>query len=408
MRVDVGRRATRLTTHARVTAKGRGLEHARILLGDGLLTSEGEEHRRHRRALQPAFHPEHMAAYLAFMLAAANRSMSTWRDGREIDLTRQMSALTLDAVASALFGDDLRERADDVQAAMETFLGDFRVVMLPFGRRLLEQYPPRRRRLEAAWASLDGVVEAIVAGLRTARSEGRDAAGLTTERGTVTRQLLSGPVPLSDTQIRDHVLTLLLAGHETTAMGLTWAYVLLADDPDLLTALQREWDGAPTALDPLTLPATLPLTTAVVAETFRLRPPAWLIGRRATAPFRLGGLDITPGTLVIVTPAGLHRDARWWPEPDSFDPGRWLATGPAGAVHFTPRLSGQPRGAYFPFGAGPRQCIGEQFAWIEATALLAELGRRWTVDVHRPLPAPGPASITLRPGGVVRATLHAR
>ena len=152
----------------------------------------------------------------------------------------------------------------------------------------------------------------------------------------------------------------------------------------------------------------LPLTMAVLAETLRLWPPSWMFTRRVLEPIELGGRTVPAGTMCLVSPALLHRDPRWWAEPDQFRPDRWLQSGPGKADRFDPRSPGQPRGAYLPFGAGPRMCIGEQFAWSEAATMLAELGRTWRIRVHGAPLAPGRSSMTLRPKGAVRATTSQR
>jgi cytochrome P450 len=152
----------------------------------------------------------------------------------------------------------------------------------------------------------------------------------------------------------------------------------------------------------------LPLTTAVLAETLRLWPPSWMFSRRVLEPMVLGGRTVQVGTMCLVSPALLHRDPRWWPEPELFRPNRWLRRVPGKADRFDPKSPGQPRGAYLPFGAGPRMCIGEQFAWLEATTVLAELGRTWRIRVHGAPLVAGRSSMTLRPNGPVHATTSQR
>ena len=170
-------------------------------------------------------------------------------------------------------------------------------------------------------------------------------------------------------------MTLLLAGHETTAMALTWALAAIDQAPAVRADLEAEWDAAG---DPAGQPAdALPLTMAVLAETLRLWPPSWMFSRRVLEPVVLGGRTVPVGTMCLVSPALLHRDPRWWAEPEQFRPDRWLRREPGKADRFDPKAPGQPRGAYLPFGAGPRMCIGEQFAWSEAATMLAELGRSW-------------------------------
>jgi cytochrome P450 len=382
-----------LTTHARRTAKGRGLVRAQLLLGDGLLTSEGELHRRHRRLLQPAFHPRRVAGYQRDFAGAARRTADRWSNDRDIDLVAEMSVMTLDGVGAALFGAGLREPALPIGNALTGLLAGFRLAMAPGGDRLLRSRLPAAARLRAAKAELDAIVDDLVAG-----------RWATTQRTQPVLELLGSGEDMTDRQIRDEVMTLLLAGHETTAMALTWALAAIDQAPGLRTDLEAEWDALPEPPHGGPVADALPLTTAVLAETLRLWPPSWLFSRRVLEPLTLGRRTIQPGTMCLISPALLHRDPRWWSEPDRFLPERWLGPTTGAGIRFDPKAPGQPRGGYLPFGAGPRMCIGEQFAWSEAATMLAVLGQTWRVGVqHAPLSA-GPSSMTLRPSGPVYAT----
>src|SRR5512133_1928254 len=388
-----------LTVHGRRTQKGRGLVRARMLLGDGLLTSEGEAHIRQRRALQAAFHPQRIAGYLGAFAAAARRAPDRWSDGGEIDLVAEMSGLTLDGVGTALFGSDLRGSAPQITRALADLLAGFRVAMAPGGVLLLRSPLPTARRVRRAKAELNNVVDDL---LRRRTAESPD--------GPTVLGLLTGQPEITDRQVRDQVMTLLLAGHETTAMALTWALAAIDQAPAVRAELEAEWDAQmedrpANQPAPVTLPsATLPVTTAVLAEALRLWPPSWLFSRRVVDPLTLGGRTISAGTMCLVSPALLHRDPRWWIEPDRFLPQRWLRRETGQPDRFDPKAAGQPRGAFLPFGAGPRMCIGEQFAWAEAATMLAELGRTWCVHLTGAPLQPGPSSMTLRPKAPVEAT----
>jgi cytochrome P450 len=386
-----------LTTHARRTGKGRGLVRARLLLGDGLLTSEGDKHLRHRRALQPAFHPQRIADYEAHFARAARRTADRWSDGGDIDLVAEMSAMTLDGAGAALFGSDLRGPAPQITRALTNLLAGFRLAMAPGGPTLLRSPLPIAIRVRSAKAELENIVDDLIRG----RWAGEPPPGPVLD-------LLASQPELTDGQIRDEVMTLLLAGHETTAMALTWALAAIDQAPAVRADLEAEWDAQPEALPVDELADALPLTLAVLAETLRLWPPSWMFSRRVLEPVVLGGRTVQVGTMCLVSPALLHRDPRWWAEPERFRPDRWLRRVPRKADRFDPKSPGQPRGAYLPFGAGPRMCIGEQFAWSEAATMLAELGRTWRLRVHdAPLTA-GRSSITLRPTGPVQATTAQR
>jgi cytochrome P450 len=386
-----------LTTHARRTGKGRGLVRARQLLGEGLLTSEGDKHLRHRRALQPAFHPQQIADYLVQFAGAARRTADRWTEGGHIDLVAEMSAMTLDGAGTALFGSDLRGRAPQIARALTDLLAGFRLAMAPGGPALLRSPLPVAIRVRSAKAELESVVDDLMGG----RWANQPTPGPVPD-------LLASQPDLTNGRARDEVMTLLLAGHETTAMALTWALAAIDQAPAVRDDLEAEWDARPEAVPAGRLPDALPLTTAVLAETLRLWPPSWMFSRRVLKPVVLGGRTLQAGTMCLISPALLHRDARWWAEPGQFRPDRWLRREPAKDDRFDPRSPGQPRGAYIPFGAGPRMCIGEQFAWSEAATMLAELGRTWRVRVRdAPLTA-GRSSMTLRPNGPVHATTSKR
>ena len=385
-----------LTAQARRTGKGRGLVRAKLLLGEGLLTSEGDVHRRHRRALQPAFHPRRISGYRTDFAGAAQRTAERWTNGGDVDLVPEMSAMTLDGAATAMFGADLRESAPQIARALADLLDGFRLAMAPGGPRLLRSRLPIVARVRSAKAELDRVVDDL---LREAR------AGSTTP-GPVLGLLAAQP-DLTDEQVRDQVMTLLLAGHETTAMALTWALAAIDRAPDVRADLEAEWDASRHHRSAGDRSEVLPITLAVLAESLRLWPPSWLFSRRVLEPLALGAREVPTGTMCLVSPYLLHRDPRWWADPEQFWPHRWLRQELGRSHRFDPKLPGQPRGAYLPFGAGPRMCIGEQFAWTEAATMLAEIGRDWRVRVTR-APRPGASSMTLRPGGPVWATTSRR
>jgi cytochrome P450 len=379
-----------LTVHSRRTQKGRGLVRARLLLGDGLLTSEGEAHLRQRRALSAAFHPQRISGYRGSFTAAARRASDRWSDGGEINLVDEMSALTLDGVGTALFGSDLRAAAPRITRALVDMLTGFRLSLAPGGVLLLRTPLPAAQRVRRAKAELEHLVGDLV--------RRRRAAGPAVEP-TVLDLLVDQP-EFDDQHVRDQVMTLLLAGHETTAMALTWALAAIDQAPAVRAELEAEWDARDDQ--------QLPLTTAVLAETLRLWPPSWLFSRRVLEPLTLGGRNVPAGIMCLVSPALLHRDRRWWTEPDRFQPERWLRREHGQPDRFDARAPGQPRGAFLPFGAGPRMCIGEQFAWAEAASMLAEVGRTWRIQLTATPLHPGPSSMTLRPKDPVCAITSRR
>jgi cytochrome P450 len=385
--------------HGRVAAKGRGLEQARRVLGHGLLTSEGELHRRQRRLIQPAFHASRIRRYADTMRDAAVELSGSgrWTDGGTRDLAADMADLTLRIVGRTLFATDLTGDSAQVAQALATFLGRAQRSMMP-GGPLLNRLPlPSTRRLTEAGAELDRVVYRLIAEHR------RDG-----DRGDMLSMLLAARdeddgSAMPDRQIRDEVLTLMLAGHETTANALAWAWLLLDEHPDAAGRLHAEVDAlpGPPSYDEL---GRLPWTRAVVAETMRLYPPAWIVGRRLLADVTLEGWTVPKRSICAASQWVTHRDPRWWPAPLAFRPQRWLS--PAGG--YDEAAPGQPRGAYFPFGLGRRVCIGESFAWTEATLVLATLARDWAPALVPGHPVEVRPAITLRPAHGLRMTLHRR
>ena len=370
-----------LLTHAARVEKGPALRSTRVLLGDGLLTSEGAVHLEHRRRLQPAFHRSELFRYVPGMVRQAEACARSIRPGEAFDLARSMMQLTLGIVSEALFGADLTADASRIGDALTEALGAFRSLSLPLGGLLLALPLPRARRFRTARAELESAVASLVA-----RHRGSGHEDLL---GTLLEARAAGA--FDDRAVRDEVMTLLLAGHETTALALTWAFHLLATHPDVERRLHAELDRVlgnrlPTAED---LEA-LTVTRGVVGESLRLFPPAWVIGRRVLEPLPLTDGTVLPaGTIAVLCPWVLHRDARFWPDPGRVDPGRWAAEARA-ARH---------RQAFIGFGAGTRACIGEAFAWNEAMLALATLASRWRFVHVQPDPVVPEPSVTLRPRG---------
>jgi cytochrome P450 len=305
--------------------------------------------------------------------------------------------MTLDGAGRALFGSDLREPAPRIIGALTDLLAGFRLAMAPAGPLLLRSGLPVAVRVQSAKAELDKIVDDMLRGRWATAASHRPVL-----------ELLRSHPELTDRQIRDEVMTLLLAGHETTAMALTWALAAIDQAPGLRADLEAEWDATPGTGRCGGSVEALPLTAAVLAETLRLWPPSWMFSRRVLEPLVLGGRTVRAGTMCLISPALLHRDPRWWTEPDRFRPDRWLRRVPEEGDRFDAKAPGHPRGAYLPFGAGPRMCIGEQFAWSEAATMLARIGRTWRIRVHDAPIYAGRSSMTLRPSGPVRATTSRR
>ena len=381
-----------LVTSARKFHKGRVLLANKALFGDGLLTSEGNFWLRQRRLAQPAFHRARIAAYADTMVRYAERLLETWRDGEERDIHEEMMRVTLQIVGKTLFDADVAKDAHEVGRSLELLLelsADFaRAILIP-------QWLPTPKNIRKARAirKLDKIIYRII-GER--RASGHDA-------GDLLSMLLAARDDdgscMTDKQLRDESITLFLAGHETTANALSWTWWLLAQNPAAEEKLHAELDAllggrAPTLDD---VPR-LHYTELVLTESLRMYPPAWGTARVAVEDHEIGGYTLRKGMGVALSQWVMHRDPRWFDAPGEFLPERW-------EDGLAKRL---PRFAYFPFGGGPRQCIGNTFALMEATLVLATIAQRYRfrlIEAHPVVPLP---SITLRPRHGIRAIVESR
>ena len=366
----------------------------RRLLGNGLLTSEGAFWHRQRRLIAPMFHRQRVAGFCNLMVNSTLGMLERWdvlaRRGEPFDVGAEMMRLTLEIVAKALFSADVSDDAETIGDALTEVnrqLGELSLL------DLLWMIPtPRKRRFRAAVRALDQVVGKIVDERRLSTHRNQDLLSMLLE--AVDAETDKGMTPR---QVRDEVLTLLLAGHETTANALTWTWYLLAQNPEAADKLEREvrevlGDRAPDALD---LP-NLRYTRMVVEESMRLYPPAWAISRNTIADDEIGGYRIPRKTSVIICSFITHRHPAFWENPDRFDPER-----------FSPaRAEGRPNFAYLPFGGGPRICIGNGFAMTEAQLVMATVAQRYRLGLAPAYPVELHPLITLRPRHGMRMTLH--
>ncbi len=361
--------------------KDRPLQISTSVFGHGLLTSEGELWRRQRRLIQPAFLAQQVRGYAPVMVEAATRMLATWRDGQVRDVHADLMRVTLDVVARCLLGADLADRAEGLVAAVGVLSDHFLNPL--FWSPILRWLPaPSNLRFRRAVRLLDGIAFDLIR---------RGRAG-ELEPGSLLARLLEAQRQdgdrLTDRQLRDELVTLLLAGHETTALALSYTFFLLARHPEAEARLVAELDQVlgdrqPTVED---LPR-LRYAEWVVKESMRLYPPAWGLGREAVADCEIGGYHVPRGTQVLTIQWVVHRDPRWYEEPEAFRPERW-------ADDLERRL---PRCAYFPFGDGPRICVGQQFALVEAVLVLATVARRYRLRSVSDEPLDLVASITMRP-----------
>jgi cytochrome P450 len=352
-----------LATDARDFMKGPTMQAAKMLLGESLLTSEGEYHRTQRRLIQPIFHHDRIEAYAAAMVELSERAAARWQSGDTIDVHAEMARLTLSIVGRTLFAADVESGdAHRIGTALAETLAQFGRVFSPF-LSITSRLPlPATRRFERAKAVFDSTFFAMIADRRAHGADGGDVLSL------LLRAQEDG-AGMTDQQVRDEAITLFLAGHETTSNALTWTWFLLSEHPVEAEQMHRELDGL--GDDPPTVDR-LPFTAAVIRESMRLYPPAWAIGRRVLASHAANGVEIRKGSVVIVSPWLLHHDERWWPGAREFRPERWLEY-----------ASNRPRHTFIPFGGGPRMCIGEGFAQLEALLVLATIARDWRFE-HDP------------------------
>ncbi len=384
-----------LVTNNRNFVKSRGLEMAKKFLGEGLLTSEGEFHRRQRRLTQPAFHRQRINAYAEVMVEYASRARERWQDGQALNIAQEMMQLTLAIVGKTLFDANVEDEATEIGAALTDVMQLFERITSPFAA-LLEMLPlPSNRRWMEAKERLDSTMYRII-------NEHR-ATGV--DRGDLLSMLLLAQdeegdgSSMNDEQLRDEAMTLFVAGHETTANALTWTWYLLSQHPKVEAKLHEEIDSV--LAGELPKPddfARLRYTEMVLAEAMRLYPPAWTLGRRALNDYRIGQYVVPADSIVLMSPWVMHHDARFYPEPYKFDPERWTVEA----------RESRPKFAYFPFGGGPRVCIGEQFASMEGVLLIATIAQQWKMRLapdQRVEPKP---MITLRPKYGMRLVLQSR
>jgi cytochrome P450 len=369
----------------------------RMALGDGLLTAEGERWRSHRRSIAPSFQRQDLTRYATIMREASARAVARLPRQGSADLRAVCSELTLDIVHHCLFGSDVAIPAERIGQALDRMMSGFLLEMRSLRRFVPERIPTdTRREVLRALAEVDDVLLSII-------TERRNSPRPDGERHDLLARLMQARddqgQSFTDQELRDEAITVFIAGHETTALALTYALTALSWRPECRDRLRDELStvlgGAPIDLDTA---RTLPYLRAVLLETLRLYPPAWGFGRQGTEPISLGGHTFPVGCAFYVVPWVLHRDTTRFPEPFAFRPERWLDG-----------LEQQlPRGAFLPFGGGPRTCIGQHFAMLELMVALGTLVQHADLNVNPAHDLRLEASVTLRPGGPVPATVVCR
>lgn len=374
-----------LVTRDRSFSKWFSIERLKEVLGEGIFVSEGQFHMKQRRLAQPFFHRERIASYADQMAALAVRLRERWQDGAVIDICAEMNWLALMIVANTLFGANVEAEAEEIRAALSEILDQFERSILPAADR---------EDFERALGRLDDAVYRII---RERRAAGGD-------RGDLLSMLLLAQDEddghtMTDLQVRDEAMTIFLAGHETSANAMAWSWHLISQHPEVEKEFHAEIDRVLAGRVPrMEDVPRLAYTGRIFAEALRLYPPLWAVGRRALEDVRIGPYDIPAGSVMIISAYITQRDARWFPEPERFDPERW-----------TPEArAARPKFSYFPFSAGSRSCLGEAFAGVEGVLCLATLAQKWKLRGVPGHPIALQPQITLRARHGIKMQIHAR
>lgn len=382
-----------LVNQAGSFVRERTLKRMKILLGEGLITSDDPIHMRQRRIAAPAFHRQRIAGYADQIVANAAASAKRWSDGQEIDIADEMMQLSLHIVAKTLFDSEVTADVLSVRDEVNTIMGLYNfLVAFPKLESVLHWPIPGVMKFRRSRAKLDALVATMIASRRSLTREELE------KRGDLLSMLVAardegvagaeGTGGMSDTQVRDEVLTIFLAGYETVANALTWTWYLLSQNPEAAETMYAEVArvlGDSTAT--MESFSQLKYTEMVFAESMRLYPPAWAMGRQSTKAVEIGPYRFPPDTHFFFSQYIMQRSPEFWDEPLLFRPER----------HTAEAKASRPRFVYFPFGGGGRQCIGEGFAWMEGVLSLATIAQRWRLHFVPKHPVVEQARITLRP-----------
>jgi cytochrome P450 len=384
--------------------KDRTQKRMKILLGEGLITSDGETHKRGRRIAAPAFHRQRIQRYANQIVERTDTLSAQWQAGKPLDVSAEMMRLALQITARTLFDTEVTPEIHVINDQVNIIMDLYNyLVALPRAELLLDSPLPGMKRFRRAKARLDHVVDGMI----RARREEIAQTGDLQERGDLLSMLLAARDDqaegdgraLDADQLRDQILTLFLAGYETVANALTWTWLLLGQNAEAEARLHAELDevlaGRLPNLDDM---PRLEYTGMVLAESMRLYPPAWAMGREALEDVSIGPYRLRKGTMIFFSQYIMQRDPRWYPDPLSFRPER----------HTAEAKAARPRFAYFPFGGGGRQCIGESFAWMEATLALATIAQRWRLELVPGQRIELQPRITLRPKDGIKAVARER
>ena len=378
-----------LVTQAASFVRERTLKRMKILLGEGLITSDDPIHLQQRRIIAPAFHRQRIAGYADQIVTSAQESAARWTANKPIDIADEMMQLSLHIVARTLFDSEVTADVLAVRDEVNTIMGLYNfLVAFPRLESVLHLPIPGIIKFRRSRARLDAVVEKMIASRRTLTGTQLEQRGDLLSTLMSARDEDASGTGMTDTQVRDEVLTIFLAGYETVANALTWTWYLLSQNPEAANKMYAEVDEVlgDTTATVETFPR-LKYTEQVFAESMRLYPPAWAMGRQSTVPIELGPYRFPPDTHFFFSQYIMHRSPEYWPDPLLFRPER----------HTPEARADRPRFTYFPFGGGRRQCIGEGFAWMEGVLSLATIAQRWRLHFLPNYPIIPQAKITLRP-----------
>jgi cytochrome P450 len=350
--------------------KERTVQRSKMLLGDGMITAEGAKHWAQRRTVQPAFHRRQIISYAETMVLESIRLREEWHAGTIVDVSQQMMALTLEIVSQTLFSLKLGREVYEITAAINQIMDLYHfLVVLPAAEALVNFPVPQMRRFRRARARLDAVMQRILENRLRSIADHNDLLSMMLEGAGVFS--ISDLTAETSSSLRDQVITIFLAGYETVANAMTWTWYLLSQNPEAEVCMHAEIDsvlqGRTATVEDV---PRLKYCEMVLAESMRLYPPAWAMGRKALNDFELGPYLLPRGTTMLMSQWIAHRNPSHFPDPLRFDPER-----------FRPDAPPRPKFSYFPFGAGPRQCIGESFAWMEGVLILATISQRWRLKL---------------------------
>jgi cytochrome P450 len=384
-----------LSTQHRNFIKGRPLEMAKELLGEGLLTSEGELHKRQSRIIQPAFHRNMIESYVPGMMQCITRMMSRWEDGMKVDIKDEMTKMSLEIAGVTLFNTDLEQEASEIIDALDTATSLFARIPLPFSEWLINLPLPGTLRFNKAKARLYDTINMIVDERRRSKADNGDLLSLLLRPHSEK----AGEGGMTNEQVRDEAITLFLTAFDTTSTALTWTWYLLSQNPESEAELHEELElvlkgGLPTADDI----GKLHYTRMVFAESLRLYPPSYVIPRQAVEDFPIDKYILPRGTIILMSPYLIHHDSRFHSDPEKFNPHSW-------EKHSHGQNS---KYEYFPFSRGPRSCIGEPFAWMQGMLVLASVAQFWRMKHVPDHPVELLPLINLRPKYGMLMTLQSR